>query len=65
MTASTASFSDPDFPGPPTAAQQAAAAAQPGWGDTGKEIPVLPATPLGYRYAAIAAEIRLIAKDFV
>ena len=61
----TANFNDPDFPGQPTVAQQAAAAAQPGWGDTGKEIPVLATTPLGYRYEAIAAEIRLIAKDFV
>ena len=59
-----ASFSDPAFPGPPTSAQKAAAEAQPDWGDTGKEIPVEPATPLGYRYAAIAAEIRLIVKDF-
>jgi taurine transport system permease protein len=61
----TADFNDPAFPGPPTAAQQAAANAQPGWGDTGKEVPVLPATPLGYRYAAIAAEMKVIAKDFV
>ena len=59
-----ASFSNPTFPGPPTNDQKAAAEAQPGWGDTGKEIPVLPATPLGYRYAAIAAEIRIITKDF-
>ena len=61
----TTSFKDPDFPGQPTAVQQAAANAQPGWGDTGKEIPVLPATPLGYRYAAVAAEMKVIAKDFV
>lgn len=59
-----ASFNDPAYPGQPTAAQEAAAKAQPGWGDTGKEIPVLPTTPLGYRFAAIADEIKIITKDF-
>ena len=61
----TANFNDPAYPGQPNAVQQAAANAQPGWGDTGKEIPVLPATPLGYRYAAVAAKIGIVAKDFV
>ncbi len=61
----TAKFNDPAYPGDATADQEAAANAQPGWGDTGKEIPVLPATPLGYRYAAVADEMRGIAKDFV
>lgn len=61
----TDNFNDPTYPSQPNAVQIAAGNAQPGWGDTGKEIPVLPATPLGYRYAAVATEIKLISKDFV
>ena len=55
---------DPAFPGAPTAVQIEAANAQPGWGDTGKEIPVLPTTDLGYRYAAVANEMAKITSDF-
>jgi len=61
----TLDFVNPDYPGQPNAEQVAAAQAQPGWGDTGKEIPILPSTDLGYRYAAIAAQIQIISKDFV
>ncbi len=57
-------LADPDYPGKPGAEQVALATAQPRWGDTGEEVPLLPTTPRGYKFDAISQEMKLIAKDF-
>ncbi|MBX2823792.1 MAG: ABC transporter permease [Gammaproteobacteria bacterium] len=60
----TAQLADPDFPGPRSAEEQAAVAAQPGWGRSQTEIPVLPETDRGRRFDAITPALTDIASDF-
>lgn len=57
-------FANPNFLPRPAAEQIAAANSQPGWGRSGKEIPVLPVTDIGYRYDAVATKMKSISRDF-
>ncbi|PWQ98481.1 ABC transporter permease [Leucothrix arctica] len=65
ITALTAKLANEGYPGAPTAAQEEAAANIARWGDSGNEIPYAPATPLGYKFAAAAVEMKAISKDFI
>jgi taurine transport system permease protein len=55
----------PQYAGQPSQKQLDQAASQSGWGDSGKEIPVYPATPLSYRFDAAATTMAAITLDFV
>ena len=60
----TAKLADDKYPGDPTTEQKEAAASIARWGDSGNEIPNAPASARGYKFAAAAEEMKLIAKDF-
>lgn len=64
IDAATARLADPAFPGAATADEQAAADAQPGWGESNTEVPTEPVSDRGRKFAAVAEEIATIAKDF-
>ena len=61
----TAQFSTPQYPGPTTFEELAAANDQPGWGEVGIEIPVLPITERGRKFDSASQTIAEINKKFV
>ena len=61
----TTQFSDPSYPGEPTSEELAAANAQPGWGEVGIEIPVLPITKRGRKFDFASRTISAISAEFV
>ncbi len=64
IDAVTASLADPNFPGPAEPAEQAAAQAQAGWGESSTEVPIKPTSDRGRKFDQVAKEISTIAKDF-
>ncbi|MGB0867583.1 MAG: ABC transporter permease, partial [Granulosicoccaceae bacterium] len=64
LDALNAKLADPNYPGAPSAEQQAAADNLPGWGRSKDEVPVTPASAAGYKLDAAAEELKAIAKDF-
>ena len=64
INALTAKLADDNYPGDPTAEQVEAAGKIARWGDSGNEIPNAPASARGYKFAAAAEEMKVIAKDF-
>jgi taurine transport system permease protein len=60
-----AQLADPAYPGEPSAAELAEAAAQPGWGESNTEVPNLPVTDRGRKFNAMAEVIEAISSDFV
>lgn len=61
----TVQFADPDYPGEPTVEELTAANAQPGWGEVGIEIPILPITARGRKFDAASRTINEISNEFV
>lgn len=60
----TASLADSSYPGEPTAEQKALADGLERWGDSGKEIPIQPASARGFKFSAMAKEVQTVASDF-
>lgn len=57
-------FANPDYPGQATDEELAAASAQPGWGQSSTEIPMLPETERGRKFDAASRDLAEIASDF-
>lgn len=57
-------FLTPGYPGPVTVVERATALDQPGWGETGIEIPVLPITDRGRKFHAASLEVKKISRAF-
>ena len=64
LNTAVTNFADPDYPGPATEEEAAAAAAQPGWGQSSTEIPMLPETERGRKFDAISGDLAAISSDF-
>ena len=58
------SLLDPSFPGTRDEAEHAKALAQPLWGESSIEIPALPLTDRGRKFAAVGSEMADIARDY-
>ena len=57
-------FSSDGYPGPRDEAMHAKAMAQPGWGETSVELPPLPMTDRGRKFAAASLEMAGISKEY-
>jgi taurine transport system permease protein len=57
-------MSAPNYPGKPNATEQARAMEQPDWGASTIELPVLPMTDRGRKFAAASLVMQQIAKDY-
>ncbi|MCI5222535.1 MAG: ABC transporter permease subunit, partial [Candidatus Electrothrix sp. AR4] len=55
---------DSIYPGQPTAEQVEKASKMLRWGDSGNEIPIHPESPRGYKFDAVAKEMKKVASDF-
>ena len=64
LNAVVANFADPNYPGPATEEEAAAAAAQPAWGESSTEIPMLPETERGRKFDAVSGDLATISSDF-
>lgn len=64
ITGLEAALKDAYYPGEPSAEQIEKANSLARWGDTGNEIPLHPASPRGYKFDALATEMKAVASDF-
>ncbi len=60
----TSNLSKEGYPGEPSAEQVKLAESQDRWGDTGNEIPLHPSSARGYKFDAIAKEMKEVSRDF-